>query len=166
MTTEYRSPHTTLAITLASLASSTTLVAGQCSAPYSNATNKDDYLTPHIVVVAGSVAPTAGGQIEVWCFAKMPDGNWPALFTTAYAGADAARSAVSREILQAGAILVGNAINDNVANRPYPIQCRELSTTRFGYVPTEVAFFVVQSTGQALATSGHALTLQAANSVG
>jgi hypothetical protein len=165
MTTEYRSPHTTLTISLGSLASSGTLVAGQCSAPYSNATNKDDYVLPHLVAVAGTVAPTAGGQIEVWCFAKMPDGNWPALFTVAYAGADVARSVVNRDILQAGAILVGSVTNDNVASRVYPIQCRELSTLRWGYVPTEVSFWVTQSTGQALATSGHALTLQAANTV-
>lgn len=165
MTTEYRTPHASVSITLANLPSSGTLVAGQCSGAYSNATLKDDYSLPHAVVVAGNVSPTAGGVIEVWCFAKMPDGNWPALFTTPYAGADVARSVVSRDILNAGAVMVGSAINDATANRVYPIQCRELSATRFGYVPTEFAFFVVHSTGQNLGASGHALTLQAANTV-
>lgn len=158
MSTNYRAS-SAAAITLASLASSPTLTVGRVSAAISNASNRDDFVMPYLRVRSSSTAPTAGRQIELWAFARRADGAWPELFTEAYAGADAGLTIVSRDILVAGAVLLGSVTNDATAARNYVIRGRELAMA-FGAVPQEFACFVTQSTGQALDSTGgsHALT--------
>lgn len=152
MTTNYRAS-SAVTITLASLATSSGLTVGRCSTAYSNATNKDDFLLPTLKVRSGSVAPTAGGSIEFWAFAQRADSTWPEIFTAAYSGTDGGFTVVSRDILFAGAVLLGSVTNDASTARDYVIRGRELAQV-FGAVPQNVAFFVVQSTGQALDSTG------------
>lgn len=163
MTTNYRAS-SAVTITLASLATSTGLTTGRCSAAYSNGTNKDDFVIPMLRVRSGSVAPTAGGSIELWAFAQRADSTWPEIFTAAYTGSDGGFNATSRDILFAGAVLLGAVTNDATTARDYVIRGRELAQV-FGAVPQNVAFFVTQSTGQALdATAGNfALTVNPGN---
>lgn len=161
MTTNYRAS-STVSIGLNGLAHSASLVAGRCSAAISNATNKDDGLVATLLAVAHTVAPTAGGQVELWAFAQRADGTWPELFTAAYTGADGNFSVTSRDVLLAGARLIGSVTNDATASRPYPIQGRDLAMV-FGFVPQNFAFFVVQSTGQQLNAAGNVLTIQPAS---
>lgn len=154
MTTNYRAS-SAITITLASLATSSGLTVGRCSASYSNASNKDDFLLPTLKVKSGATAPTAGGSIELWAFAQRADSTWPEIFTAAYAGSDGGFTATSRDILFAGAVLLGSVTNDATTARDYVIRGRELAQV-FGAVPQNVAFFVVQNTAQALdATSGN-----------
>ena len=163
MSTNYRAS-SGVTITLASLASSSGLTVGRCSAAYSNASNKDDFLLPSLKVRSGSSAPTAGGSIELWAFAQRADGAWPELFTAAYSGTDGGFTVVSRDILMACAVLLGAVTNDATTGRDYVIRGRELAQV-FGAVPQNVAFFVTQSTGQALdSTAGnHALAVNPGN---
>ena len=163
MSTAYRAS-AAATIALAALASSAGLTAGRVSAAVSNATNLDDFVMPYLRVRSGSTAPTAGGQIELWAFARRADGAWPELFTAAYAGADAGLTIVSRDILVAGAVLLGAVTNDATTGRDYVIRGRELAGA-FGAVPKDFAFFVTQSTGQPLdSTAGnHALTVTTGN---
>jgi hypothetical protein len=159
MSTNYRAS-SAATITLAALTPSANLTVGRVSAAISNASNRDDFMMPYLRVRSGSTAPTAGGQIELWAFARRADGAWPELFTSAYAGADEARTIVSRDILAAGAVLLGVVTNDATTGRDYVIRGRELAMA-FGALPQEVAFFVTQSTGQNLDSTGsnHSLTV-------
>jgi hypothetical protein len=162
MSTNYRAS-SAATITLASLASSSSRTVGRVSASLSNASNRDDFAMPYLRVRSDGLV-SAGGQIELWAFARRADSAWPELFTAAYTGADAAATVVSRDILVAGAVLLGTATNDATSGRDYVIRGRELAMA-FGALPQEVGFFVTQSTGQALdPTAGsHALTVNTGN---
>jgi hypothetical protein len=163
MTTNYRAS-SAVTLTLTSLATSSGLTVGRASSSYTNATNKDDFVLPTLKVRSGSVAPTAGGVIELWAFAQRADSTWPELFTGAYAGTDGGFTINSRDILFAGAVLLGSVTNDATTARDYIIRGRELAQA-FGAVPQVFAFFVVQSTAQALdSTAGnHVLTMNPGN---
>jgi hypothetical protein len=160
MTTNYRAS-TPVAIVLGSMPSSSGLTAGRCSPAVTNAVNKDDAIAATLrATTSASPAPTAGGQIQLWAFAQREDGTWPELFTTIYTGAAGDFTAVSTDILHAGARMIGSVTVDAVAARPYPIHARELAM-QFGFVPEVFAFFVVQSTGQPLNAAGNVLTIKA-----
>ena len=162
MTTTYRAS-SAVAITLASLASSSGLVAGRCSAAYSNTTNQDDFLIPVLRTRTGGTI-VAGGVVELWAFAQRADGTWPELFTAAYTGADGAFTVNNRDALFAGAVLLGSVTQSDTTARDYVIRGRELAMV-FGAVPQNVAFFVTHSTGASAildATAGnHVLTINA-----
>lgn len=159
MTTTYRAS-SALAISLASLASSSGLTAGRASASYSNTTNQDDWVQATLLTRT-SGTPTAG-VIQVWAFAQRADGLWPEMFAPAYTGADAALTANTYDVLQGGGRLIGQVNTDTTA-RSYTIECRELGAAFQGAVPQNVAFLVVHNCGTALdATAGnHALTVKA-----
>lgn len=162
MTTTYRAS-SALTITLVSLASSSGLVAGRCSAAFSNATNQDDFAIPMLRTRTGGTI-VAGGVVELWAFAQRADGNWPELFSAAYTGADGPFTANNRDALFAGAVLVGSVTQSDTTARDYVIRGRELAMV-FGAVPQNFAFFVTHSTGASATLSGtagdHALTINA-----
>lgn len=163
MTTNYRAS-SAVTITLASLASSTGLTVGRCSAAVANGTNKDDFIIPMLKSRTGGTAPTAGTVLELWCFAQRADSTWPELFTAAYTGSDGGFTISSRDVLFAGAVLLGSYTFDATTARDFVIRGRELSQV-FGAVPQNFAFFVVQSSAQALdSTAGnHVLTINPGN---
>ena len=163
MTTNYRAS-SSVTITLASLASSTGLTVGRCSASVANGTNKDDFVLPMLKSRTGGTAPTAGTVLELWCFAQRADTTWPELFTAAYTGSDGGFTVSSRDVLFAGAVLLGSYTFDATTARDFVVRGRELSQV-FGAVPQNFAFFVVQSSAQALdSTAGnHVLTVNAGN---
>lgn len=149
-------------ITLASLAASSTLVAGRCSTSKSNASNKDEHLGVAGVVTIGSSA--SAGFIEVWAFAQRKDGTWPEIFTAAYTGSDAARTVQSRSILRASAVLVAGISVAAGSNVAYPFRMVDLARL-FGFAPAEHALFVTHSTNVNLnSTAGnHSIDLLAAH---
>lgn len=146
-------------LTLTSLASSSGLTVGRCSAAWSS--DGADYAAPSLKTRSGSSTPTANRAIEVWAFRRREDGTWPEIFTSAYTGSDGDFTVVSRDILRAGAVRIGDQVTDATTSRDYVIDCRELGMS-WGFVPEEVAFWVTQSTGQNLSsTSGdHELTIK------
>jgi len=164
MTTNYRAS-SAVAITLASLASSSGLTVGRCSAAVSNATNKDDFVLPALRTRSGGTI-VAGGGIELWAFAQRADGNWPELFTAAYTGLDAAFTVNNRDALLAGAVLVGSVAQTDATARDYVIRGRELSQV-FGAVPQNFAFFVTHNMGVSAILDGtagnHVLTINPGN---
>ena len=152
MTTNYRAT-SALTWTLASLATSSGLTVGRCSAAYDNGTNKDDGLGVSALITTGTT-PTAG-SIEVWAFAQRADATWPELFTAAYTGADGGFTINTRDALRAGAVPVGAVINDATSNRNYVIRLRDVAA-QFGFAPKQFALFGVHSTVAALhATAGN-----------
>src|SRR5262245_54425580 len=80
-----------LTITLTSLATSSTLVAGRESTEVDNSSNK--YLDAGISgrVTVGTT-PTAATRIEIWIFPKMSDSAYPDVFD----GTDSAETLTSR----------------------------------------------------------------------
>ena len=144
-----------LTITLASLASSSGLTVGRCSTSYSNATNKDEILALAGQITVGTT--TTAGVIEVWAFAQRADSTWPDLFTAAYSGTDGGFTIRSRDILFAGARLVGGSMTvaASLTNVPFSFGPQDVGAL-FGYPPKDVAVFVVHNTGVALnATAGN-----------
>jgi hypothetical protein len=149
-------------ITLASLATSSGLTVGRCSTSKSNATNKDEHLGVSGVVTVGTSA--TAGSIEVWAFAQRRDSTWPDLFTAAYSGTDGGFTVRSRDILRAGAVLVGAATTAAGTDVPYTFRIVDLARL-FGFAPAEHALFVTHSTGVNLnSTAGnHSIDLLAAH---
>lgn len=109
--------------TLASLATSSTRVAGQASAAYDNSTNKDENLAVSLMFTTGT-SPTASFA-EAWLVQEREDGTWPDIFTSTYSGSDGAFTVKSRDILRAGAVLLGSTATDSTSNRTYVFQLRD-----------------------------------------
>lgn len=150
-----------LTITLASLASSSGLTAGRCSAMFDNSTNLDELAAAALQTMTGT-SPTAG-VIELWAFHERKDGTWPDLFTAAYSGTDGGFTARSRDVLMAGARLIRSVTTDTTSDRPYTVHPTDLAQ-RLGPIIRRVGFFVTHSTVAALnATAGnHDLTVKSA----
>lgn len=150
-------------MTLAGLATSSSLTVGRCSAAIDNSTNMDEILEITAQVMTGT-SPTASKSIELWTFSELADGTWPDLFTAAYSGSDGGFTIRSREILFSGARIVG-VINTgsagNTSNVPYtfaPIDIAQL----LGGAVRKVALFGVHDTGVNLHATGenHVVTLK------
>ena len=143
-------------ITLASLASSSTLVAGRESTAVSNASNLylDFFVGGKISPTLGSPSPTSGGLIDLWAYASLND---TPLYPDAVTGSDAAITFTSREILISSmrrlwtAAITASAVSYWIP----PISLRET----FGFCPRNFGVVVVHSTGQPLSSSSgdHAL---------
>lgn len=131
-----------LSITLASLAASSTLTVGRCSAAYDNSANLDELLPISGKFKTGA-ANLQAGLIEVWAFAERADGTWPELFTAAYTGADGGFTVTERNVLQAGAALVC-AIPTSTSQRDWVFRPRDLSMLLGGAV-RKAAVFVTHS---------------------
>ena len=164
MTTNYRAS-STVTITLTSLAQSSSLTVGRCSASVSNGTNLDDFVMPMLRTRSGGTI-TAGGVIEFWCFAQRADSTWPELFTTSYTGSDAGFTINSRDAFFGGAVLLGSVTQGDTTARDYVIRGRELAQV-FGAVPQNFAFFVTHNLGASgtlSSTAGdHVLSLNPGN---
>ena len=143
-----------LTITLASLSSDTSLLAGRESTEVDNTTNKYlDYLLAGKITTGTS--PTASRQIEVWVVAMAEDSTYPDVFD----GADSNESPTSRDILAACGRCVAVMSTDNTSNRTYWFGPVSVANAFGGSLPKKFVVFVVHNTGVALnSTSGnHAL---------
>lgn len=134
-----------LTITLASLATSSTLVAGRNSASVVNTTNKYlDYLISSMIT--NGTTPTANTLIEVWAIPKKNDTEWPDGFTAS----DAAKTVTSRGQLQNyGALIAQHNIIATTSNLVWESSnvslCAKLGLA-FGSAPKEFVIWVVHST--------------------
>lgn len=127
-------------ITLASLATSGTLVAGRESTSVSNTTNLySNYL------IAGKITtgttPTAG-TIEVWAYGSMND-------TPDYGdvldGTDSAETFNSVDIKRSACKLLASIPTDTTSDRAYPFGPVSLAAA-FGEVPKNFGVFVTHNT--------------------
>lgn len=143
---------TALTITLASLATSSTLVVGRESTAVSNTTNVDeDHLVSGQITVGTS--PT-GGRIEVWAYGPLsiasgtPDYGLPT-------GSDAGITYASRNQLVSGLRLLWSTAVDTTTDREYympPTSVRDA----FGELPPLWGIVVTHSSGVNLnSTSGN-----------
>lgn len=140
-------------ITIASLATSSTLVAGRESNAVDNSTNKYlDYLVSGYVTTGTS--PTSGKTIEVWVVAEQDDSVYPDLFD----GTDSNETVTSRDILVGVGRLLWSITIDGTSDRSYFIPKTGVAQFFGGPCPRKFVFFVVHDTGVNLnATGGNQL---------
>lgn len=134
---------TAATITIASLATSASLLGGQQSASVSNTTNLYlDYLVGGEITVGTS--PTSSTSIYVVATGTMDATNWPDGFT----GSNASLTVTSAGIFNAICRFVANLTVDSAtSNRTYPFPQTSLAQSFGGTIPPLFTFAVLQDTG-------------------
>lgn len=136
-------------ITLASLASDTSLLTGRESTALDNTSNLfTDYLISGKITAGTS--PTASRAIEVWAIGSWDSTNWPDVFD----GTDSAETITSVEIKNAICRAVAIIATTNTSDRTYAFGPVSLAGVFGGVVPPKVVFFVTHSTGVNLNSTG------------
>jgi hypothetical protein len=131
-----------LTFTLASLASSSTLVAGRESTSYDNSSNKDTDAMLSGKVTTGT-GPSAG-TVEIWVIAPIEDTPaWPDVFD----GTDSTETVTSRDILAAFGRLAASITIDSTSDRTYPFNAGSIAALFGGVLPSKFVIFITQSSG-------------------
>lgn len=138
---------TALSITLAGLASDTSLLSGRASAYVDNTALLDlDHAVGGVITASGS------GTIEVWAYAAYKSASGTPTFPDSISGTDAAKTITSQGIKMQALAPIASIAADGTANRPYPF--REASIANlFGMMPKYWGIFVTQGTGNNLASA-------------
>jgi hypothetical protein len=147
----------TVTITLASLATSATRVAGRESNEIDNGTNLYLDMQASGKITVGTT-PTSGGVIEVWVIPKKDDSNWPDVFD----GTDSAETVTSRAQLEAyGQPIWSIAIPGTTSDVGYEFSRIGLAQFFGGHLPEKFVIFVTHATGVNLNATGgnHVITL-------
>jgi hypothetical protein len=144
-----------ITITLASLAASSTFVAGREGTEVDNSSALAlDHLLSGLFTTGTS--PVAGA-IEVWVIPQRKGGTYPDVFD----GTDSTETVTSRDILMASGFLVWSVATDATSDRPYAMRKTSLVQS-LGYMPKKYVPFVVHNTTVNLnATAGnHEMTYE------
>lgn len=141
-----------LTITVAGLATSSTLVLGREATSVDNGTdgNLDFQLAGQITT---GTSPTAG-QIEVWVVPKLNDSTWPTAGSDCFGGTDSAATVYSRDILHACGRQAAVMITDSTSDRAYPFCNTSLRRLFEGILPSEWTVFVTHNTAVNLNATG------------
>lgn len=137
-------------ITLASLATSATWVAGRASAVIANTTDKFfDYWVGGKITVG--TTPTAGTRIEVWV---IPRKNDTPTYHDVFGGNDADETVTAREMLQAyGKLLATIWVPATTSDRGYEFSASVRAACE-GVCPAAFQLFVTHNTGVNLNSTG------------
>lgn len=138
-----------LTITLGSLASSSTRVAGRESTAVTPADPVIDHLVGGKVTVG--TAPTVNKQIDVWVYAELDDA--PA-YPDTITGADGARTLTSENVRNAALVLARSIQVDATSDRLYYIAPFSVAELFGGKLPGHWGLFVTHDTGVALNATG------------
>lgn len=148
----------TLTITLASLATSSTRVAGREATALDNGTNKYlDFLISGKITTGTS--PTDARQIDIWVIPAMDDTpTWPDVFD----GTDSDETVTSVGILAACGALACVISTNNTSDRTYPFAPFSVAALFGGRCPQDFTIFVAHDTGVNLNATGsnHAIYAQ------
>lgn len=137
-----------VAITLASLAASSSLLAGQESDAIDNsAALAQDYLIAGQVTTGTS--PTAG-TIEVHVVGKLDDANWP----DAFDGTGSAETITDANVKAQSCRLVASITTGTTSNEAYPFGPLSVANCFGGTLPKAFVCFVTHSTVAALNSTG------------
>lgn len=144
---------TAFTITLASLATSTTLVAGRNGSAVSNRTNL--YLDYGITgQVTTGTTPTVSTFIETWMIAANSDGGGTPVWPDSLTNADAAFTTTSRNQLYTYGTPMNSSVVTATSNIKYPFKWISLAGMFGGACPTDFEPFVVHSTAANLNATG------------
>lgn len=130
-------------ITLASLATSSTLLAGREGDAVSNTTNLYlDYLISSKITVG--TTPTTSTQIEVWAYASYND---TPLYPDVFDGTDSAETVNSAAIKASSLVLISTLpVDSNTSDRGYYGAPTSLALRHGGFVPKNHGLFVTHNT--------------------
>ena len=135
--------------TLASLAASSTLVAGRESDTVDNTTTK--YLDFQYTQRTKVGTTLTAGFIELWVVPSFDGGTtWPDVFD----GTDSNETITSRDILGAAARCGAVVATSTTNSLTYDLAIPSIARLFDGQVPEKFVFFVVQSTNAALSATG------------
>jgi hypothetical protein len=153
--TEYGTS-TALTNTVASLASSSTWLAGYQSDVVDNTTNKYlDYTIEGKYTVGTS--PTASTEIRIYIVASFDGSTWPDTIT----GAGAAAKTITSAGVATGFIVLAKRIlvDATTSNRAYPFSIGSVASFFGGVCPPKFVLFTAHNTGVNLnSTSGNQVT--------
>jgi hypothetical protein len=146
-----------LTITLASLASDTSLLTGRESATIDNSANLYlDYLISGKITTGTS--PTASRSIEVWAVGSWDGTNWPDVMD----GSESSETITSADIKASICRYIAAMATSATSNVTYHFGPVSLAAAFGGVLPPKIVLFCTHSTAVALnATSGnHQIRLQ------
>lgn len=137
-------------ITLASLASSSTWLAGRESTAVDNTANLFlDYILDGKVTVG--TTPTAGTEIRVYVVAIQGDGNYPDVFDGTDSAETVTAAGVGSGFLKLAAVAYVDA---TTSDRTYPFHCGSVAALFGGVCPRKFVVFVTHNTGVNLNSTG------------
>ena len=141
-----------MTITLASLATSSTRVAGREGTAIDNTSNKYlDYLVSGKVTTGTS--PTDAKQIDIWVYASYND---TPLYPDVFDGTDSDETATSTGVLAGGLVLAASISTNNTSDRTYWVNPFSVAALFGGQMPKYFGVFVTHDTGVNLnSTSGN-----------
>lgn len=134
----------------------TNMLAGWQTDIVDNTTELADEVDVSGFFKTASSGLTAGRPIELWAYGSLDDaGAYPDTLTGA---GQAAKTLTSLEIKLSGALArLGTITTNAAASQVYPFKFA-LAANGFGFVPRKYGFWIVQGTGNNLASSGNQLT--------
>ena len=147
--TEY-APSSALTITLASLATSLTWVAGRQSTAVDNSSNK--YLDYHVAgKITVGTTPTSGTEIRVYAVAMRDDTNWP----DGVGATDAAYTVATQGLRDGYARLLARMeVDATTSNEDYYFGPVSVAQQFGGICPRKFVIVVVHNTGVNLNSTG------------
>jgi hypothetical protein len=156
---KYQSSANLTVTNLASIATSSTLVAGWLSDIIDNTTDLDlDKLITGKIALGNSAT---AGQIALYAIAMLDDSNWPASALTSGTfgteGTGAFKDATNRDAVAMLVWAVGTRA-DSGTDDVYQIAASSLAGAFGGILPAKCVLFLTHSTGVNLASSGHQIT--------
>lgn len=136
-------------ITLASLATSSTLLVGRESTAIDNSSLLAmDYLVSGKITVG--TTPTTGKSIQVWCVASWDGTTYPAGF----AGTDAAGPTLIAENKNSALALIASIATVATSDVTYHFSCKSIASLFGGVCPKKFSFFVTHDTAVNLNSTG------------
>jgi len=148
-TSLYQTPGTQAAITitLASLATSSSLTAGQASTVVTPSNWADALVSG---VIETGTSPT-GGEIDVYVWAQQDDTpNYPDSIT----GTNAAKSFASANVRDAALVLARTIACDTTSNQAYQVKAFSVAALFSGVLPKRWGIWVTHSSGVNLNSTG------------
>ena len=141
-------------ITLASLATSSTRVAGRESTAIAHAEPMVDALVGGKITTGTS--PTAGKTIDIWVYAGVND---TPLYPDVLDGTDSDETITSERVRNSAMALAHSIIVDSTSDRTYWIKPFSVAALFGGAMPTDWGLFVTHDTAVNLNSTGgnHAL---------
>lgn len=149
---------TAITIALASLASSSSLLAGREGTAVVNTTNLDlDHLIGGFITV-GTV-PTVNTRIEVWVAAPITIASGTPTWPDVLDGTDSAETITSDGVKFGSLLLLASlTVDSTTSDRAYPMAPTSVAERFGGWLPPAYTVFVTHNTGVNLhATAGNHL---------
>lgn len=149
MSSIYQTPGTqaTITITLASLATSASLIVGRGSTVVSSGNWADALVSGKIET---GTSPT-GGEIDVYVYAQEND---TPTYPDGITGSDAAKTFASANVRDAAIVLARSMACDTTSNQSYEVKAFSVASYFGGVLPKRWGIFVTHSSGVNLNSTG------------